>query len=179
MYAISAKQRKRARVQSIATELYSNRYGQLLSIAQRNAPTRADAEEALQEAFVSFIAHFDPDSGAPPIAWVVLTLKRTCWAKARNGNRELSADNFGPWEVRADRSRLDEAASLGTDMAERIETVHAAREAMTSLKSDQRKALLLLGLGYSYKEICELTGWTYTKVNRCISEGRMALREVR
>ena len=26
--------------------------------------------------------------------------------------------------------------------------------------------------GHSYQEICELTGWTYTKVNRCLTEGR-------
>ncbi len=28
--------------------------------------------------------------------------------------------------------------------------------------------------GYSYKEICEITGWTYTKVNRCLTEGKAA-----
>jgi hypothetical protein len=32
--------------------------------------------------------------------------------------------------------------------------------------------LLLRAEGYSYKQICDETGWTYTKVNRCISEGR-------
>jgi hypothetical protein len=31
--------------------------------------------------------------------------------------------------------------------------------------------------GYTYKEICEITGWTYTKVNRCLTEGRRTLRE--
>jgi hypothetical protein len=29
--------------------------------------------------------------------------------------------------------------------------------------------------GYSYREICQLTDWTYTKVNRCLTEGRRAL----
>ena len=29
--------------------------------------------------------------------------------------------------------------------------------------------MLLRAEGYSYREICELTGWTYTKVNRCSS----------
>jgi DNA-directed RNA polymerase specialized sigma24 family protein len=31
--------------------------------------------------------------------------------------------------------------------------------------------------GLSYTEIGELRGWTYTKVNRCLSEGRAALRQ--
>jgi DNA-directed RNA polymerase specialized sigma24 family protein len=34
----------------------------------------------------------------------------------------------------------------------------------------------LLGLGYSYREIMQITGWTYTKVNRCIRDGRTRLR---
>jgi DNA-directed RNA polymerase specialized sigma24 family protein len=33
-----------------------------------------------------------------------------------------------------------------------------------------------LALGYSYREIAERQGWTYTKVNRCVAEGRAALR---
>ena len=176
MYATSAEQRKRAQVRSIASELYRHRYVQLLSIAQKNAPTRADAEEALQEAFVAFISHFNPDGPAPAIAWFVLTLKRACWAKADNGHRELPADDFGAWDTYTDRSRIDEAVA-SADMADRIEGIQVAREAMASLKPDERTALVLLGLGYSYKEICGLTGWTYTKVNRCISEGRSVLRQ--
>lgn len=176
MYATSAEQRKRAQVRSLATELYRDRYTHLLSIAQSNAPSRADAEEALQEAFVAFISHFNPDGPAPAIAWFVLTLKRACWAKGSRKRVELSADDFGALETRSDRSRVDEASPCVSDMAERIEEAQTAREAMATLKPDERKALVLLGLGYSYKEICELTGWTYTKVNRCISEGRSSLR---
>ncbi|MEA2495369.1 MAG: hypothetical protein QOJ29_3280, partial [Thermoleophilaceae bacterium] len=34
--------------------------------------------------------------------------------------------------------------------------------------------LLLKAEGLSYHEICATTGWTYTKVNRCLTEGRRA-----
>ena len=51
---------------------------------------------------------------------------------------------------------------------------HAAQHA---LKRDERLALWLLGLGLSYAEVCELTGWTYTKLNRCATRGRARLRE--
>src|SRR6185503_6085639 len=36
------------------------------------------------------------------------------------------------------------------------------------------RALVLRAEGYSYKQIQEVTGWTYTKVNRCLTEGRKA-----
>jgi len=47
---------------------------------------------------------------------------------------------------------------------------------MRALKPREREALYLKGLGYSYREIMRLTGSTYTAVNRCITEGRAALR---
>jgi len=41
------------------------------------------------------------------------------------------------------------------------------------------RCMLLRAEGHSYRQICEITGWTYTKVNRCLSEGRAAfLRHV-
>ena len=39
-------------------------------------------------------------------------------------------------------------------------------------------ALILQAQGYSYAEIQQLCGWTYTKVNRCLAEGRARLRQL-
>ena len=36
---------------------------------------------------------------------------------------------------------------------------------------------MLTAHGYSYQEISEITGWSYTKVNRCLTEGRRSFRE--
>ena len=63
--------------------------------------------------------------------------------------------------------------------AERYERVERARERarrLRRLKPQERRALCLKAEGYSYAEICELTGWSYTKVNRCLAEGRARLR---
>jgi hypothetical protein len=49
---------------------------------------------------------------------------------------------------------------------------------MARLKPDERTALLLKAEGYSYREISERQGWTYTKVNRAISEGRQRFLRV-
>ena len=45
---------------------------------------------------------------------------------------------------------------------------------MRRLKPQEVRCLLLKAEGYSYNEICRITGWTYTKVNRCLTEGRRA-----
>jgi DNA-directed RNA polymerase specialized sigma24 family protein len=52
------------------------------------------------------------------------------------------------------------------------------RRGLDRLKPDERRALGLLALGYTYREICGLTGWSHTKVNRCLHEGRARLREL-
>src|SRR5205823_1394422 len=58
------------------------------------------------------------------------------------------------------------------EQAERLERLRLGVEAMSRLKPQEVRCLLLRAEGYSYKQICDETGWTYTKVNRCISEGR-------
>jgi DNA-directed RNA polymerase specialized sigma24 family protein len=45
------------------------------------------------------------------------------------------------------------------------------------LRWRRRRALVLQAAGYSYKEIAEKLGVTYTNVNRHITEGRAELRK--
>ncbi len=51
-------------------------------------------------------------------------------------------------------------------------------EALARLKPDERTAVLLKAEGFSYREIGERNGWTYTKVNRAVTEGRRRFRDV-
>ena len=55
---------------------------------------------------------------------------------------------------------------------ESAERVERSAEVMRRLKRDEARALMLKAEGLSYVEIGERLGWTYTKVNRCITEGR-------
>jgi RNA polymerase sigma factor (sigma-70 family) len=169
---------RRASAEALAEVLFVRHRTRLLTIARSNSNSTEEAEEAVQDALILFIEHFDSASGAPPLAWLTLTLKRRCWALYRRRR--------GGWEKRHGRDPEDcsSAELLGGAgrysgaTNEHAEEVMATRAALARLKRDERRALSLLALGYSYREIGELTGWTYTKVNRCLAEGRARLREL-
>ena len=56
---------------------------------------------------------------------------------------------------------------------------HAQRLAdLATIKPHERQALYLKGLGYRYREIMQITGASYTAVNRRITEGRRSLRKL-
>jgi RNA polymerase sigma factor (sigma-70 family) len=163
-------------VRRLATELFTEKHDYLLAIARRNAHTEADATEALQEAFVSFIAKFDPQRGAPPLAWLTLTLKRQCWRQRREAHLDRHYGQEAQSGGEEIGSFLDALSSLEPDPADRVIERDEGRRRLRRLKPDERTALGFFALGYSYREIAELRGWTMTKVNRCMSEGRAALR---
>jgi RNA polymerase sigma factor (sigma-70 family) len=61
-----------------------------------------------------------------------------------------------------------------------LERTLEAREALRSLAAlgwRRRRALVLQAAGYSYQEIAQTLGVTYTNVNRHITEGRAELRK--
>jgi RNA polymerase sigma factor (sigma-70 family) len=146
--------------------------------ALRHAELPEDAEDALQSALVLFIERYRAD--CDPLAWLYTTVKREAWALRRRASRrrELSLD--GAREADDDERPAIEAlpsdAPTPDERAARDEEVATRRELIGALKPDQRRALSLLGLGLSYAEIRAATGWTYTKVNRCVAEGRAELR---
>jgi RNA polymerase sigma factor (sigma-70 family) len=162
---------RRAGAEAIAERLYSQQRQRLLAIARRNCADADDAEEALQDAFVLFIDHFDPAGEAPALPWLTLTLKRRCWAlyaRRRQGPRPLA------------NGRLERLAGLGLrapqELCEVAEEATRLRRDLAALKPDQRRALALLALGYTYREIAESCGWSRSKVNRSLAEGRARLR---
>jgi hypothetical protein len=63
------------------------------------------------------------------------------------------------------------------EYATALERAHRSLAVLAELKPAQSRALLLQAAGRTYAEIESATGWTHTKVNRALSEGRAALRE--
>jgi RNA polymerase sigma factor (sigma-70 family) len=171
-----AEKQNRSEVRRLATQIYAERRDYLLAIARRKAVNNADAEEALQEAFIAFIRHYDPERGAPPLAWLTLTLKRECGAKRRKAH----LDRYVGQEAERGGGELgfvlESIPSPTTGLEELALKRDEARRLLGRLKPNQRIALILQAAGYSYAEIGEGRSWSYTKVNRCVNEGRAALR---
>ena len=146
--------------------------------AIRHAQLPEDVDDALQAAYAQFLERFKGD--CEPLAWLYTTVKREAWALRRRTSRQREISPNRP----AAGGELDICDATPTDapgpvtrMLRRDHLVERV-QALKALKADERRALWLLGLGLSYAEVCEATGWTHTKVNRCASEGRAALRRM-
>ena len=146
--------------------------------AYRHSELPDDVDDVLQSAYLLFLERYN--GIGEPLAWLYTTVKREAWALRRRASRQrevspsLSASTLG--------GGLDMSEAFPSDApgpAERIERDQLLQErhnALSALKPDERRALVMFGLGYSYSEIGEALGWTHTKINRCLSEGRVALR---
>ena len=178
MYASSAEQHRDARVQSLAEQLYRERYPYLLRIATRHAPSHADAEEAVSEAFAAFLRAFDAESGAPPLAWLTLTLKRECWVRYRRQHLDRSAGQETATDSDGRGFAAESIPSGDTGPEPLFERIEEARAKLAALKPAERRTLSLIAAGYSYAEVGEITGFSYTKINRCAAEGRARLRDL-
>jgi RNA polymerase sigma factor (sigma-70 family) len=160
-------------LEALAGRIYAAERGRLLSIARRNCDRPEDAEEAVAEAFCLFLRKFDPERFPEPLSWLTTTVKRKCWETARRAEARRERNDEG--------DMVERLAAPDSDPAERAEVLALTgevREAMEQLKPQERRVIGLLAVGYSYREIMEMTGWTFTKVNRCSAEGRARLREL-
>jgi RNA polymerase sigma factor (sigma-70 family) len=168
----------RERNAELLCELLTDSEHLLRGQARQHAQLPEDAEDALQCAYMRFIERYR--GNCEPLAWLYTTVKREAWAMRRKPSRkrELSIDcpvDCLDHDARCDGGLAADAAQP-EELAIRAERLAERKRLLRDLKPDERRALLLFACGCSYGEICELTGWTYTKVNRCMAEGRAALR---
>ncbi len=151
--------------------------GHLLAHARRHAQRAADAEEALQSAYILFLERYQ--GGCDPLAWLYTTVKREAWAIRRRGSRRRECGFAGLKESGESYDLAETLAADTSDPEQRAlwrELHRERRGALAALKPAERTALLLGALGYTYHEIMALQDWSYTKVNRSLAEGRAALR---
>jgi RNA polymerase sigma factor (sigma-70 family) len=138
----------------------------LLRTARRYSLCPDDAQDAYQRALEIFMGHADRLDGGNAAGWLHVVVKREAQTIRRSRARAVAAH-----EVDLD---AQEARSLPTP-DERLATfdlVGRAAESLQRLKPQELRALWLRAQGHSYNEISALTGWSYTKVNRCLTEGR-------
>jgi RNA polymerase sigma factor (sigma-70 family) len=159
-------------------EIYARNETELRRVAHRFSLCADDAEDALQRGLEILLCKAPTDDPRHLIKWMQTVIRREALAIRHERERDLA----GPAAVKAghDRedwvSRLPAGADGPPEQAERQEAVGRWREALRALKPQELRALTLLAEGYSYVEIGEITGFSPTKVNRCLAEGRERFR---
>jgi RNA polymerase sigma factor (sigma-70 family) len=153
----------REEISPAARALVERHSGQLIATARRYSTCAEDAEDAYQRGLEILLTRAPSVSEDDLVPWLKTVVKHEAFAIRKQRRRaELAGDSeVGGGFVPPTH-----------EQAERFERLRVGIEAMSRLKPAEVRCLLLRAEGYSYKQICDETGWTYTKVNRCISEGR-------
>jgi RNA polymerase sigma factor (sigma-70 family) len=158
----------RTEIEPVALDLIRRRGAEVLSSARRYACTPDDAEDAYQRALEILLTKAPTTREDELLPWLKTVVRHECFALRKKRERDVpvehgALDGIAGSEVHAADER-----------AERYDRLRVGAEALGRLKPQETRALLLKAEGLSYQEIAAQTGWTYTKVNRCLTEGRRA-----
>jgi RNA polymerase sigma factor (sigma-70 family) len=169
------RQEKAGHRAQILERLLLARRAQLLRHVQFHSERMQDAEDALADACVQFLRCYEgAEEVEDALRWMLLVAKRCAWEIARR-RRRRGEDRQQSFEAEEAGRASEGDPAEGAERAEEAERVLAA---IGRLIPDERDALVLFGLGYSYREIGEQRGWTYSKVNRRLNEGRARVRRM-
>ena len=138
----------------------------LLRMARRHSICVDDAQDAYQRGLEIFMAHaeqLDPERAA---GWLHVVVKREAQAIRRERRKDVSSSDVDYDLHESGRVPTPEEQLLSFDLVSR------SAEALQRLKPQELRALWLKAQGHSYNDIGAITGWSYTKVNRCLTEGR-------
>src|SRR5215213_1719479 len=163
----------------VAIEMLAKHERSLRRTARRYSICAADADDAFQRAMEILLVKAPPGEARELVRWMQTVTKHEALAIRRSRERQLGAPSVrsGAEEEGSDWLALLPSHGAGpAERFERREAIARSREALKTLKPAELKALTLLAEGYSYAEIGEMTGFSRTKVNRCLAEGRERFR---
>ncbi|ADB50249.1 sigma-70 family RNA polymerase sigma factor [Conexibacter woesei] len=143
---------------------------ELLRFARRFSLCEDDAQDAYQRALEILVRQLR--RGTPPqntLSWLRTVVRHEASQVREERERRMSREQHDVEQQRNERA--DDPA----ERAERFERLAHTAEALRRLKPQEVTALVLRAEGLSYEEICERTSWSYTRTNRCVTEGRRAL----
>ena len=138
----------------------------VLRVANQFSLCHDDALDAYQRALEIFLRRMDSVDPATEGAWLRVVVKHEAMAIRRARLDSVDRDDVDLDEkVHGNLRDVDDAVAGG-------ERVDRSVDALRALKPDEARALLLKAEGLSYQEIGHRFGWSYTKVNRSVTEGR-------
>lgn len=141
-----------------------------LASARRHSAGTADADDAYQRGLEILLTKGPDLPDEELAAWTHTVIRNEALGIHRSRRREIDKelDEIGS-EWASETSAPDEKFLNDEQLGQR-------REALRRITANQARCLLLRADGYGYPEICEITGFSYTKVNRYLSDGRRALK---
>jgi RNA polymerase sigma factor (sigma-70 family) len=152
-----------------AAELLAAHAAAIRAAARRVSLCADDADDACQRALLILLTKAPLIPRTALLAWMRTVTRREALAVRRQRERLLAGGDAV--DVLCERPGAQERLEAFERAGERL-------RALAVLKPDERRAIVLQARGYSYAEIQELTGWTHTKTNRCLAEGRARLRQL-
>jgi RNA polymerase sigma factor (sigma-70 family) len=171
--ATRAVQRRAEETRARISQLIARHQRSLMRVAQHWSLCRDDALDAYQRALEIYLRRIDTLDPATEIAWMKVVVKNEALAVRRARTQLVPVE-----DVDADGSIAESEQRPVEDLLAGRERVERSAEALRRIKPDEAKALMLKAQGLSYAEIGESLGWTYTKVNRCLTEGRARFLKV-
>jgi RNA polymerase sigma factor (sigma-70 family) len=165
-------------LKAAAVRLLTRHERTLRRTARRFSICADDADDAFQRALEILLTKAPTTRELDLLRWMQVVTKHEALAVRRQRER-LVQQPPAP-----DGEELDLIDSFPTESAgpgeraERVERVERSREALGALKPHEAQALTMKAEGYSYAEIGSMTGWSYTKINRLMAEGRKRFFEV-
>jgi RNA polymerase sigma factor (sigma-70 family) len=161
----------RADVEPVAIDLVRSYGAEIMATARRYSHTREDAEDAYQRGLEILLTKAPSTRADDLVPWLKTVVKHEAYALHRQ--RERAGQPMAPDRI------AGPPAAPPEDQAERLERLQIGAEALRRLKPQEIRCMILLAEGHTYRQIQDLTGFSYTKVNRCLTEGRRSfLRRV-
>ena len=162
----------------VAVEMVARDGRRLRRTARRYSICAEDAEDAFQRALEILLSKRRPSDPRELVRWMQTVTKHEALAVRRDRERLLGACRPTDRRRGDDWVALIPAPGAGPGRARRAPRSGspAAARRCRALKPAELRALTLLAEGYSYAEIGEITGFSQTKVNRCLAEGRERFR---
>jgi RNA polymerase sigma-70 factor, ECF subfamily len=156
--------------------------GRLLAVARRMLGNDADAQDAVQDAFLNAFRSLDSFQGDARLStWLHRILVRAALMKLRRRRRkpETSIDDLLP-KFRADGHAVDPAVDKSaspTEALERQEARDQVRAAIDRLPENYRTVLVLRDIeGMGTEEVAQTLGESAAAVKTRLHRARMALR---
>jgi RNA polymerase sigma factor (sigma-70 family) len=144
-----------------------------MRVAQHWSLCRDDALDAYQRALEIYLRRIDTLDPATEIAWMKVVVKNEALAVRRARTQLVPVE-----DVDAEGGIAESSQRPVDELLAGRERVERSAEALRRIKPDEARALMLKAQGLSYAEIGESLGWSYTKVNRCLTEGRARFLKV-